>query len=75
MLFSTVKECDTVPPYHRRVSDIMRDTEATSRRIVQAGPVCEGERWRYEGLVLAGGLVSRLGQGVLDTGCALEASS
>lgn len=51
MPFSTLKECDIVPANQRRVSERMRETEATMRRMVHADPVCDF--LRYEGFVFA----------------------
>lgn len=51
MPFSTLKECDISPANQRRVSERIRATEATIRRIVHADPVCDF--LRYEGFVFA----------------------
>jgi hypothetical protein len=51
MPFSTLKECDMSPANQRRVSERMRETEATMRRIVHADPVWDF--LRYEGFVFA----------------------
>jgi hypothetical protein len=53
MPFSTLKECDIDPANQRRVSERIRETEATIRRIVHADPVCDF--LRYEGFVFAVG--------------------